>query len=63
MISTIDSKESFDIKDNSSGVSKDFQKISSSVVNFELSNYQIVEQKTIKHLNQWRTFTLLKFVI
>ena len=63
VISTIDSKESFDIKDNSSGVSKDFQKISSSVVNFELSNYQIVEQKTIKHLNQWRTFTLLKFQI
>ena len=63
VISTIDSKESFDIKDNNSGVSKDFQKISSSLVNFDLSGYKIVEQKTIKHLNKWRTFTLLKFKI
>ena len=63
VISTIDSKESFDIKDNNSGVTKDFQKISSSLVNFDLSGYKIVEQKTIKHLNKWRTFTLLKFKI
>ena len=63
VISTIDSRESFDIKDNNSGVTKDFQKISSSLENFDLSGYKIVEQRTIKHLNNWRTFTLLKFQI
>ena len=63
IITTIDSKESFDIAEDNEGITKDFKKVSSTLVNFDLSGYEVVKQKTLKHHDKWITFTLLKLVV
>ena len=64
ILNTIDSKEVYQIDETTeTGVSKNFQSVSNSIVNFNLSGYSILKQKTMKLQDKWITFTLLRLKV
>ena len=60
IITNIDSSANYDVAEDNTGVTKTYKSLSSNITNFELTSFEILDQKTLKFRDKWITFSLLR---